>query len=351
MENKKNIVKLSSLLLEAIFELKRQRFYEIQIKFRDFYSKCSFAIKDSSLFNTAADKKWFRSAERIRTRVSRNLNDFSYQLQRFKDFINADEPKLPKLSDIYAELLQIDQECGEYQYDLKERTISVITEPITLEDIDLGSFEIKLFIDKISTLYTNAPYRVIALEPNPAGSDSNVTHPHVSSETLCEGDGHVSIRRALEDGRFCDFFTLVTSILQTYNPGSPYISLDDWEGRSCYDCGYTVSSDESYYCEYCDREYCSQCSTYCQKCDVTLCLGCAYQCPSCEEPVCQRCSGKCKECEEIFCVDCLNEEGLCPDCEEQRKENENEEQEDESKKSETDASVQPDYMGQTIVHA
>src|SRR5690606_3433874 len=122
-------------------------------------------------------------------RVSRYLNDFSYFLQRFKEFINTNEPKLPKLSDIFAELSQIDQELGEYHYDLKEKTISVITEPITLEEIDLGTFEIKLFIDKISTLYTNVPYKVIALEPNPSGSDSSVTHPHVNSEILCEGDG------------------------------------------------------------------------------------------------------------------------------------------------------------------
>ncbi len=273
------------------------------------------------------------------------MNDLTYQFQRFKEFINTNEPKLPKLSDIFSELTQIDQEIGEYQYDLKEKTISVITEPITLEEIALGSFEIKLFIDKISTLYTNIPYKVIALEPNPAGSDSSVTHPHVNSEILCEGDGHVSIRRALEDGRFCDFFTLIVSILQTYNPGSPYVSLDNWEGRSCYDCGYTVNGDESYYCEYCDQEYCDQCSTYCQKCDTTVCLGCASQCPSCEEPVCRNCSAKCKECKETYCKDCLTEEGLCPDCEEQRKEQENEEQENESEQSETTTAVQSDSVG------
>jgi len=351
MNKNKNIIKLSSLLLDAIYELKKQRLRQIQDKFRDFGSKCSFAIKDSNLFYTAVEKNWFRSAEKIRTRVSRSLNDFSYYLQRFKEFINIDEPKLPKLSEIFAELLQLDQDLGEYQFDLKYKTISVITEPITLEEINLGSFEIKLYIERISTLYEHAPYKVIALEPNPAGSDSNVTHPHVSSETLCEGDGHVSIRRALEDGRFCDFFTMIVSILQTYNPDSPYISLSDWEGRSCYDCGYTVSGDESYYCEYCDNEFCDQCSTYCQKCDTTMCLGCASQCPLCEEPVCKNCSAKCKECEEIYCKDCLTEEGLCPDCEEQRKEQENEEQEDKSKKSEAAAAVQSDSMGQTIVHA
>jgi len=351
MEKYKNIIKLSNLLLDAICELKQQRLRQIQNRFKDFENRCLDAIKDSHMYYEAVARNWSGSAERIRTRARRNLNDFPHYLQRFKEFINIDEPKLPKLSDIFAELSQIDQELGEYQFDLKGQTISVITDSITLDDIPFGSFEIKLSIDRISRFYTEVPYRVIALEPNPAGSDSSVTHPHVSSEILCEGDGHVSIKRSLEQGRFCDFFTMIASILQTYNPNSPYISLDDWEGMSCYDCGYTVSSDESYYCEYCEREYCTQCSTYCQKCDTTICLGCAYQCPSCEEPVCQRCTAKCKECEDIFCEDCLTEQDLCNDCEEQRKEPENEEQEDESKKPETSVTVQSDSMVKTIVHA
>ena len=59
---------------------------------------------------------------------------------------------------------------------------------------------------------------------------------------------------------------------------------------------------------------------------------------------------QCKECEEIFCKRCLTEQGLCNECEEQRKEDNNEEQE-EPKKPETNASVQSDSMGKTIVHA
>ena len=348
MKKYKNIVRLSNLLLEAICQLKRQRLRQIQNSFDDFSHRCSDVTKDSHLYYTAVEKGWLKGAGKVISRVSRNLNDFSYHLQRFKELINADETKLPKLSDVFDELSQIDQELGEYKFDLKEKTISVITEPITLDDISFGSFEIKLFIDQINKLYTDSPYRVIALEPNPAGADDNVTHPHVSSERLCEGDGHVSIKRSLEQGRLCDFFTMIVSVLQTYNPDSPYVSLDDWEGISCYDCGCTVSGDDCYYCECCDRDYCSQCSTYCRMCDTTICLGCAYECPSCNEPVCQSCAAKCKDCEEAYCKDCLTEDGLCNSCQEQRKENEDEEQESES---ETQPAIQSDSMGETIIHA
>ena len=347
MKKQKKLIRLAGMVLDAICELKEKHFRQLQGNLDDFCQKCSNAMKDSHQFNLAVERKWTGSAEKIRLRIGRNLNDFSYHLQRFKDVINADSGKQPKLSDIFAELNQIEQDLGQLQFDLKEKTISIITEPISLDDISFGSFEIKLQISEMQKLYTDSPYRVIALEPNPAGADSNVTHPHVSSDRLCEGDGHMAIRRALEDGRLCDFFTMIVNILQTYNPDSPYVSLDDWDGVSCYDCGYTISGDDSYYCEYCERDYCSQCSTYCQMCDTTICLGCAYECPSCNEPVCKHCTAVCTECEETFCKDCLTEEGLCKSCQEDRKENCDEEQEE----SEAHITVQSDSMGEAALHA
>jgi hypothetical protein len=264
---------------------------------------------------------------------------------------DSDEIKLPKLADIFADLLQIEDEFGELGFGCNAKTVSVITDPVILDGLALGTFEVRLLVDQIGKLYTKSPYEVIALEPNPAATDSNVTHPHVSGEKVCEGDGHVAINKAIEEGRLCDFFVMVTKILQTYNPDSPYVSLDDWQGISCYDCGCTVSGDDCYYCEYCDRDYCSQCSTYCQRCDTTVCLGCAYGCPACNEPVCRDCTATCKECDETFCKDCLTEKGICKDCEEQRRDNQNEEQKEESTEPKPSPAIQPDSMGQAAVHA
>lgn len=337
------------MLLEALWHLKKERLKSIQNSFEDFSYKCSQATRDSHLFYTAVNNNWLDAAAKIRTRVCRNLSDFSYQLHRFKDIAGSEESKMPNLADIFAELKQIDLDLGEFQYDLKQKSISIVTDPITLEGIAFGPFEIRLLIDEIPRIYGDSPYRVIALDPNPAGTDSCVTHPHVSSERLCEGDGHISIRKAIEQGRFCDYFTIIVNILQTYNPDSPYVSLDDWEGISCYDCGYTISGDECYYCEYCDRDYCSHCSSYCQMCDTTICLGCAYECPSCNEPVCRECTAQCIECEDTFCKDCLTAEGLCPNCEEQRKEDSNEENETEI--PETNTAFQSNCMGQATFHA
>jgi hypothetical protein len=351
MKKYRNKIRLANMLLNALYELKKAKFQHLQGKLENFSHKCSDATKDSHLFYAAVEKGWFNSAEKIKTRVSRNLNDFSYHLQQFKNLADSDKTISPKLSCIFADLMQIEDEFGELNFDCKAKTVSITTDPITLDEIPFGSFEIRLFIDEMSKLYSESPYKIIAIEPNPAATDSNVTHPHVSSEKLCEGDGHVAIRKAIEQGRMCDFFTMVVNILQTYNPDSPYVSLDDWDGVCCYDCGYTVSGDESYYCEDCERDYCSQCSTYCQICDTTICLGCACECPSCEQPVCHRCTAVCVECEETVCKDCVTEEGLCKQCEEQRKESQNEEQKEESTEPTASPEVQPNSVGEAIVHA
>ncbi|MFC1675930.1 hypothetical protein ACFL3G_02565 [Planctomycetota bacterium] len=351
MKKYKDKIKLSNLLLDTLCELKEAKLRHIQGKLEDFSYKCSEVTKDSHIFHAAVKKSWFRSAEKVRSRINRNLCDFSHHLNQFKDLVSSAETKQPKFADIFADLNQIEEEFGELKFDLKEKTVSIITDSIELDDIWLGPFEIRLFIDQMSKLYRDAPYKAIALESNPAATDDNVTHPHVSSEKVCEGDGHMAIRRAIEQGRLCDFFTMVGNILKTYNPDSPYIALSDWDGICCYDCGYTVDGDECYYCEDCEQDFCSQCSTYCQICDTTICLGCSFECPDCDKPVCRHCTAVCRDCEETFCQDCITEEGSCQNCEEQRKEDENEEHKEESTKTKTSPAVQPNSLGEAIVHA
>lgn len=337
------------MIMQSIYEIKKNRLHHLRNKFTEFICQCNKATKDSHLFYRAINKDWLTAAENIKTRLNRNLAEFTYHLQQFKYLADSDEIKLPKFSDVFAELSQIEQDFGEFRFDLNEKTISVITDPIILNDIHFGAFEIRLCIEQISQLYCESPYIIIALEPNCAGPDDSVTHPHVRSEKLCEGDGHISIRKALEQGRLSDFFTMVISILQTYNPDSPYVSLDEWTGIPCYDCDCIIGGDDHYFCEYCSQDFCPQCSTYCRICDLTICLGCSYECPSCNEYACPDCITKCKDCEETFCKDCLTEEGLCQNCEDNRKENDN----DQSKpnKTETCIAIQPNSMGQVNIHA
>ena len=71
----------------------------------------------------------------------------------------------------------------------------VTTEPIELEGIALGRFEIRF---NWLTVADERPYRVVALDPNPASRSADTTHPHVQYERLCEGDGARAIHQALQ---------------------------------------------------------------------------------------------------------------------------------------------------------
>lgn len=140
----------------------------------------------------------------------------------------------------------------------QEHTVSAVTEEIVLEGVDLGRFEIALKWDKLGC---SQPYAVIALDPNPAASSSDTTHPHVQDGSLCEGDGRMPIRQALRQGRLLDFFIMVRQVLETYNAASAYVSLDQWHGIDCHDCGRLVAGDDRYTCERCEVDVCGDCST------------------------------------------------------------------------------------------
>ena len=87
---------------------------------------------------------------------------------------------MPKLSLLVDELNQVQQEFGNIDFDKAENTICVVTEPINLEGLYLGPFKIQLELDKLSELHRSRTYRIIALDPNPAATAEDVTHPHVS---------------------------------------------------------------------------------------------------------------------------------------------------------------------------
>jgi len=327
MNDAKIMMKMANHVLSQISALGQECFLKNDSRLKTFCEKIERILKDAHLYEAAIQRNWQAAAKKIQTRTCRNINDLSFEIHTLKSHLDYEIGKPPTVADILGELMQLEDEYGQLRYNWKEKTLSVVTDPIVLEDVALGSFEIRLCLDRIGQLYRDSPYYVIALEPNPAGSSEDVTHPHVSGERLCEGDGHLLIRKALEQGRLCDFFNLVIGILNTYNPDSPYVALSEWDGYSCYDCGYTMNRDDSYYCEQCENDFCSQCSSYCQICDTTLCLACAYECPGCQKPVCRQCVTICPECEEELCTDCMNEKQICNHCQQERKEQNHEQQE------------------------
>ena len=216
------------------------------------------------------------------------------------------------IADLTREFDQIDDEFGGWGYEAPG-ILLVATEPITLQEIPLGVFEIRLNLDHLCRLGSSPPYELVARNPNPAACNESVIHPHVRDGELCEGDAAIPLKAALSEGRLCDFFMLVRSVLQTYNSHSPHVALDNWHGSPCYDCNSLIDDGENYFCEGCDHDFCDSCISYCRSCDDSRCLSCLDECPHCAERTCSSCMETCGNCGKPCCSNCLEEE-LCPKC-------------------------------------
>ena len=95
-------------------------------------------------------------------------------------------PRLCSPHEIYGDLRGLYDEFPEVGWSKKQGNLSVTTEPIELESRYLGPFKIELYWRGSGG---HASYSVLALDPQPASGSSDVTHPHVQGEQLCEGEG------------------------------------------------------------------------------------------------------------------------------------------------------------------
>jgi hypothetical protein len=300
-----------------------------------------------SRLNLAASKGWWRAHERIR-------REYRYQLRRMReqlDLVIRQNDAQPDLglgeSDILRDLIALQTEFGSVAVNLKSKFVTVVTESIEFDGICFGSFKIRLDVETLSDA-TKARYEVLALDPNPAASDEDVTHPHVHANRLCEGDAQPAIRLALCQGRLFDFFQLVNNVLTTYNAASAYVSLADWGDLTCVDCGSLSSGDYCEPCSSCDSRVCDSCWCTCTGCDEHHCGDCSFTCSGCQDDVCKSCGRKCEGCDENFCPKCLKEDERCNRCDQQTNEDEGG---DELSPEDSHAEVHSDGLGQAAVPA
>lgn len=299
---------------------------------------------------------WSLASTRIERDLEVTLRQLRAELNIAADSLdrNSKKPAIPSPLNIYHDLLALHDEFDGVSFDRSKRTLSATTEPIELDGVYLGPFEICLdWADLLDGHPHN--YRVIAVDPHPAATNDSLTHPHVQDEAVCEGDGRLPIRQALEQGRLLDFYLIVRNLLGTYNSSSPYCSLRDWYGVSCVDCNATVSDDESYTCQRCDSIACGECYYFCGGCDEVYCSDCVSPCENCDQTFCRRCLTQCSKCREISCQGCLDDNERCDDCHEEENEkptaNEIAAGSNGEQNSVSRAPIQPHRVGQTAVPA
>jgi hypothetical protein len=268
----------------------------------------------------ATSRGWDAAAGKLIQAAEDAIRDVPYYAAEAETAIKRANPAAVQLGDIMGELEQAQSEFGHLKYTPQGPKLSIVTEPIELEDVYLGEFEIELDLSRLAETRHGSTYSIIALDPHPASSNDAVTHPHVSDSHLCEGDASAAIAAALATGRIFDFFMLVKGVLTTYNASSPYISLSDWSGVSCHECGCSTDPDELHFCNSCESDFCGECISYCRACDESTCRSCLEECGACGDMICPSCKTSCPECGRTICVGCKEEE-QCP-CVQERKEQE-----------------------------
>jgi hypothetical protein len=261
---------------------------------------------------------WNAAYRRRQQELQTHLERLRYELADRERKLVPPATITASLRDLLLDLSALHQEFDEVEWDFSAGTLCVTTDPITLNDQYLGSFAIEL---EWRRLQAACPYRVIARDPHPATRDSSVTHPHVQDAVLCEGEGKPAIRAALASGRLYDFFSLVSSILTTYNPSSAYVGLDEWSGTTCTDCGGSYGREDYYSCCGCEDPVCDDCGITCCVCGDPHCAECTDRCTVCDDSACKSCLETCTTCSEPVCRNCLADDNqTCESCHERRNE-------------------------------
>ena len=250
---------------------------------------------------------------------------------------------------LLEELRSLFQEFDDPQHEPRAQTLSIVTEPITLEEVSLGRFRITLHLERLLSggRMNGDAFDVEALDPNPASGDESIPHPHVRDRSVCLGDATTSIQTALQQGRIADAFRLVERVLLTYNPASPYRLLREWSDIACEDCGERVGSDEIASCSNCGNEVCGGCEQVCDGCESTFCSRCVIRISGGsngeERRACAECRGHCHACDRIELDSVLDEhDGMCEACDAAHQEQIEEDQEEEEEEEVLDHSAADD---------
>jgi hypothetical protein len=290
-------------------------------------SRFDIARQVRQRFDFASVRQFPVGVRNLTADLGYHLGELARLLASLREDFTAKRPPPANLASWLADVRQLEDEFGAVEVRWKETVVRVVTDPITLRDVELGPFAIDFHWDRLGSAKGVNCFDFIALEPNPAAGRDEIVHPHVQGHDLCAGDATAPLQRALEQGRFPEAFLIIRSVLATYNSSSPYVALEQWSGSPCRDCGRRVEDEDRYACESCDADMCEHCATSCAACQSSRCNGCLDVCAICDALYCSGCLESIRENERIcprcfeLCAQCGTRvpkdeliDRLCPDC-------------------------------------
>jgi len=269
------------------------------------FNKIHFPFTNLKAIDKCIENNWNSAIKLVKNRLIQTLKNNMMTMQSF--IKNIDEHYIDKIDikDIYLQIIELKQIFGESNVNCicskNNIGISCRTNKIILEDVLLGRFDIIIDIQTLSVT-------ICPIDPNYASGKESVCHPHVQDEKMCMGSAKYTIEEALQRFDILSAFEQINNILHTYNPNSPFVSLEEWDdGCCCCRCNYGLSEDEVYLCTDCSEPVCSDCCNFCCACHECYCLRCydSYSCDSCSNTYCPTCFqemvNQCDICKENMC--------------------------------------------------
>ena len=119
----------------------------------------------------ARQRGWHGAAKQLIADLAGTLDDCRRQLENACHTLQSNPHKrnAASTSDLYRDILALDDEFEGVKIDLGKHELAVTTDRIVLEDIYFGPFEIRLDWRQLGLA---TPYRVVAMDPHPAAKDS-----------------------------------------------------------------------------------------------------------------------------------------------------------------------------------
>lgn len=108
-------------------------------------------------------RRWGVAAGVLSQRTQRLLGEIPAIASDIERIIRRQDRAAPSSHDLVGELEQLESEFDGVRY--KSCAVCALTDPIHLDDVDLGPFEIQLPFDVLADPTSSGDYRVIATEP------------------------------------------------------------------------------------------------------------------------------------------------------------------------------------------
>ena len=137
-------------ILNALSRQLHCQYNDILTKTQKLQKKLQEVTAETRKIQKANDRQWLAAAGKSKSRLERTLSDLPFLISNAKQLLDKRVNSTPTFRDLLAEFAQLEDEFCCVEFDFENKTLSITTESISLDDIYLGEFKIQLYIDKLT---------------------------------------------------------------------------------------------------------------------------------------------------------------------------------------------------------